>query len=76
VASDLEVVQKSGSWFSYGELRLGQGKEKAVELLTTRPDLAEEIRRAVMDAISSGKPGAKPAWSTASDDDAFAGEPS
>jgi hypothetical protein len=29
-----------------------------------------------MDAISSGKPGAKPAWSTASDDDAFAGEPS
>ncbi|HZW27848.1 MAG TPA: recombinase RecA, partial [Trueperaceae bacterium] len=43
VASDLEVVQKSGSWFSYGETRLGQGKEKAVELLNTRPDLVEEI---------------------------------
>jgi recombination protein RecA len=51
VASDLEVVQKSGSWFSYGELRLGQGKEKAVELLTTRPDLVEEIRRGVYETL-------------------------
>ena len=51
VASDLEVVQKSGSWFSYGETRLGQGKEKAVELLATRPDLTEEIRRGVYETL-------------------------
>ena len=76
VASDLEVVQKSGSWFSYGEVRLGQGKEKAVELLNTRPDLVDDIRQAVMDAISTGKAGAKPAWSASSDDAAYAGEPS
>ncbi|HEX7001237.1 MAG TPA: DNA recombination/repair protein RecA, partial [Trueperaceae bacterium] len=54
VAADLDVVQKSGSWFSYGETRLGQGKEKAVELLTTRPDLVDEIRSAVMNAIGTG----------------------
>lgn len=75
VASDLDVVQKSGSWFSFGEVRLGQGKEKAVELLNTRPDLVEAIRQAVMEAISAGKGGARVAWSTASDDD-LAGEPS
>jgi recombination protein RecA len=51
VASDLEVVQKSGSWFSYGETRLGQGKEKAVELLNTRPDLVEEIRQGVYETL-------------------------
>src|SRR5690606_34102501 len=54
VAADLDVVQKSGSWFSYGETRLGQGKEKAVELLTTRPDLVDDIRKAVMNAIGAG----------------------
>jgi len=51
VASDLEVVQKSGSWFSYGETRLGQGKEKAVELLNTRPDLVEEIKQGVYETL-------------------------
>jgi len=45
------VVQKSGSWFSYGETRLGQGKEKAVELLTARPDLVEDIRRGVYETL-------------------------
>jgi len=67
------VVQKSGSWFSYGETRLGQGKEKAVELLTARPDLVEDIRRGVMDAIAGGKAGG---WPAAGDAEAYAGEPS
>jgi len=73
VAADLDVVQKSGSWFSYGETRLGQGKEKAVELLTARPDLVEDIRRGVMDAIAGGKVGG---WPAAGDAEAYAGEPS
>ena len=55
VAADVEVVQQSGSWYSFGETRLGQGKEKAVELLTTRPDLVDDIRNKVMESIAAGK---------------------
>src|SRR5690606_525990 len=44
VAADLEVVQKSGSWYGFDEQRLGQGKEKAVEFLAANPELADTIR--------------------------------
>ena len=54
VAADMDVVQKSGSWYAFGDTRLGQGKEKAVELLTTRPDLVDHIRERVMASIASG----------------------
>lgn len=37
------VVEKSGSWFSYGDLRLGQGKENAKQFLVENPDIAQEI---------------------------------
>jgi recombination protein RecA len=42
------VIEKSGSWLSYGETRLGQGKEKAADLLRTAPDMAQEIREKVL----------------------------
>lgn len=54
IASDLDVIQKSGSWYSYGEERLGQGKEKTAEFLKERPELLPEIRQAVIDAIGGG----------------------
>ena len=38
-----EIVEKSGSWFSYGDLRLGQGKENSKIFLVENPDIAEEI---------------------------------
>ncbi len=37
------IVQKSGAWFSYGDLRLGQGKENSKQFLVDNPDIAEEI---------------------------------
>jgi len=37
------IVDKAGSWYSYGELRLGQGKENAKQFLAENPDVAEEI---------------------------------
>lgn len=37
------IVQKSGSWFSYGDERIGQGKEKAKAFLAEHPDIANEI---------------------------------
>ncbi|WP_457629531.1 recombinase RecA [Oceanithermus sp.] len=48
VAADQGVIQKSGSWFSYGDIRLGQGKEKAADYLRENPDLIEEIRAKVL----------------------------
>jgi len=40
---DHEIVKKSGSWFSYGETRLGQGRDSVKQLLKDNPELAEEI---------------------------------
>jgi len=54
VGVDVGVVEKSGSWFSFGGERLGQGKERVVELLTNRPELIEAIREKVMQQINSG----------------------
>ncbi len=43
LAVDMGIIKKMGSFFSYGELRLGQGRENAKELLRENPDLAREI---------------------------------
>ncbi|MCA9297640.1 MAG: recombinase RecA, partial [Phycisphaerales bacterium] len=43
------VVQKSGAWFSYGEMRVGQGRENAKQFLRDNPDLAVEIREKILD---------------------------
>ncbi|MBN2583638.1 MAG: recombinase RecA [Planctomycetes bacterium] len=43
----LNVIQKSGAWFSYGDVRLGQGRENTRQFLKENPDLAAEIDHAV-----------------------------
>jgi recombination protein RecA len=43
LGSELEIVQKSGAWYSYGELRLGQGKENSRQFLLENPDVTDEI---------------------------------
>jgi recombination protein RecA len=59
------VVEKSGSWFSYGDQRIGQGRENAKQFLTENPDIADEIEAAVradaglIDQAAAGEP--KPA---------------
>ncbi|MCS7261863.1 MAG: recombinase RecA [Aquificaceae bacterium] len=47
VASELKIITKSGAWYSYGEVRLGQGKEQAKKLLQENPELAQEIEKKV-----------------------------
>ena len=54
VASDLGVVVKSGSWFSYAGERLGQGKERAVEFLSGNPEMVRAIREQVMGELTQG----------------------
>jgi len=43
LGTELEILKKSGSWFSYGETRLGQGREAVKNLMRDNPELAEEI---------------------------------
>ena len=51
MASNLEVVQKSGAWFSYNGERLGQGRENVKELLSNNKELAQEIEAKVREKL-------------------------
>ena len=53
------VVDKSGSWFSYGDLRLGQGKENVRTFLEENPDVAEEIEARLLVALGIVEPPAE-----------------
>ncbi len=48
------IVEKSGSWYSYGDLRLGQGKENARDFLMENPDVLEEVDARVRVSIGLG----------------------
>jgi len=50
---DNGVIQKSGSWFSYGETKLAQGRDAVKNLLLDNPELADEIEGKIIDAIMS-----------------------
>lgn len=43
MASELDIVQKSGAWYAYNEERLGQGRENAKQFLKENPDIRDEI---------------------------------
>ena len=49
VATDLGIIQKSGSWFSYGEQRLGQGRDNVKKLLEENPELMKEIEGKILE---------------------------
>jgi recombination protein RecA len=51
LGSELRVVEKSGAWYSYGDLRLGQGKENARQFLVENPDVAQEIDARIRAAL-------------------------
>ena len=44
IATEYDIIKKSGSWFSYGESKIGQGVNSVIELLQDNPDLFEEIK--------------------------------
>lgn len=59
LAAEANIVEKSGAWYTYGEVRLGQGRENAKKFLKDNAELAEEIRRAVL-AVKAPRPAARP----------------
>lgn len=54
VATDLKIINKSGAWYSYGDERLGQGRENVKELFKERPDLCQVIERKVREKLALG----------------------
>ena len=46
-----KLVVKSGAWYSYGDLRLGQGRENAKSFLRENPDLADEIEAKIRERL-------------------------
>ena len=50
-ATDLEIVKKSGTWYSYENTKLGQGRESVKELLRDNPELAEELAAKVKNRV-------------------------
>ena len=49
---EYEIIKKSGSWFSYGDTKLGQGVDAVKEMMKDNPELTEEIEAKIMQAIS------------------------
>jgi recombination protein RecA len=50
------IIEKSGSWFSYGDVRIGQGRENAKGFLHENTDLASEVESKVRKALGMGGP--------------------
>ena len=53
------IIKKSGSWFSYGETKLGQGRDAVRNLLLDNPELFEELEGLIKDSITASKEDAK-----------------
>jgi recombination protein RecA len=52
LAVNNKIVQKSGAWFSYGDQRLGQGRENVRQLLRDNPELTAKLRSEVIAAVN------------------------
>ena len=55
LAVDCDIIKKAGSWFSYGDRKIGQGRDAVKDLLATDHELAVEIEAKVREAIKTGK---------------------
>lgn len=53
LGSELGIVKKSGSWFSYGDTKLGQGREAAKDCMKDNPELAETIETQIYEALKA-----------------------
>ncbi|MCL2097742.1 MAG: recombinase RecA [Bacteroidales bacterium] len=52
---DFEIIKKSGSWFSYGETKIGQGRDAVKQLLLDNPELTEEIENKLREKLKEAK---------------------
>src|SRR5690606_19476593 len=62
LGTQLDIIQKAGAWYSYGEERLGHGREATREFLRSHPEVAREMERKIRQALNvGGGPAAVPA---------------
>ena len=54
LAVDFEIIKKSGSWFSYDETKLGQGRDAVKQMIKDNPDLMDELEEKIKAAIKGG----------------------
>jgi recombination protein RecA len=66
LGAEMDIIDKHGSWYSYGDIRLGQGRENAKEYLRENEELLEEIEKAVREQAMVAGP--KSPWSEKDDD--------
>ena len=55
IGVEAEIIKKSGSWFSYGDTKLGQGRDAVKTLLDDNPELAEEIESKIKDIVAAAE---------------------
>ena len=53
MAGDLDIVKKGGAWFSYGEMKLGQGRDNSKENLLNNPDIMKEIEDKIKEKLNA-----------------------
>ncbi len=66
LAVEMDIVDKRGSWYSYGDVRLGQGRENSKEFLRQNEELGLEIEKAVLEQSQVKKPAAP--WTDVDED--------
>ena len=69
IGVDLDIIQKSGAWFSYQGERLGQGRENAKQFLKDNPEICAQIEKEIREVTLSGDGMVKAAVFSADDDD-------
>ncbi len=67
LATEQGIIKKAGAWFSYGEQRIGQGRENAKSFLEENPDVGTVVEAKVRDAMGVGSRAAEPAEEEAED---------
>ena len=55
IGTEAGIIDKSGSWFSYGETKLGQGRDSVKKLLKDNPELCEELEKKIFELLNSDK---------------------
>ena len=55
LGADMGIVKKSGSWYSYNDTKLGQGRDAAKQCITDNPELAEELEGLIFEGLKTAK---------------------